>query len=183
MNNKMSKDLNNDKYQVNEEIRVDKLLLIGESGENFGVVSKRQALTMAAEANLDLVQVGEKDSTVIAKIMNFGKFVYEKKKQLNEAKKHQKAIQIKELKIRPNIDSQDYNTKLNKAEDCFKEGHKVKFTIQFKGREVPKMEEFGTKLFERITQDLKARGFEGLQEEKESKGGVIWSKIYFLKEK
>jgi len=183
VNNKMSKDLNNDKYHVNEEIRADEVLLIGESGENFGVISKRQALAMAVAASQDLVQVGEKDSVVIAKIMNYGKFIYEKKKQLNEAKKHQKAIQIKELKLRPNIDIQDYNTKLNKAAECFRDGNKVKFTVQFKGREVPKMEEFGTKLFERITQDLKAMGFEGLQEEKESRGGVIWAKIYFIKEK
>lgn len=170
-----------DKYLVNEEIRGESILVIGEKGENYGVMSKRQALTMARETSLDLVQVGEKDGVPIAKILNFGKFIYEKKKQLGEAKKHQKAIQIKEIKIRPSIEDQDYKTKLNKAEEFFKEGMKVKFTIQFKGREVPKMEDFGTKLFDRISKDLIARGFTHLQEEKESRGGVVWSKIYFLK--
>ena len=185
MNNKMSRDTASagmqDKYLINEEIRGESVLVIGGKGENHGVVSKRQALTLARESNLDLVQVGEKDGTPIAKIMNFGKFIYEKKKQLGEAKKHQKAIQIKEIKIRPSIEEQDYKTKLNKAEEFFKDGMKVKFTVQFKGREVPKMEDFGTKLFERISKDLAAKGFTNLLEEKESRGGVIWSKIYFLK--
>lgn len=185
MNNKMARDIitpnMQDKYFINEEIRGDKVLVIGGNGENYGVISTRQALTMAHEVNMDLVQVGEKDGTPIAKIMNFGKFIYEKKKQLSESKKNQKAFQIKEIKIRPSIDEQDYKTKLNRAEEFFKEGMKVKFTVQFKGREVPKMEEFGSRLFERISKDLAAKGISNLQEEKESRGGVIWSKIYFLK--
>lgn len=180
------KDNNQDlqsKYRVNEGIKADTVMVIGGNGENLGAMSKRQALAIAESEGLDLVQVGEKDLVVIARIMNFGKFIYEKKKQLGEAKKHQKVILIKEIKIRPSIDDQDYKTKLNKAESFFKDGNKVKFTLQFKGREVPKMDEFGSKLFMRISHDLAAKDIGTIVEEKDSRGGVIWSKIYFLKDK
>ncbi|MFH1254142.1 MAG: translation initiation factor IF-3 [bacterium] len=132
---------------------------------------------------MDIFQLGEKDLVFIARIINFCKFIYENKKQLGEAKTHQKVILVKEIKIRPSIDDQDYKTKLNKAESFFKDGNKVKFTLQFKGREVPKMDEFGNKLFARISQDLAAKNIGTLVEEKDSRGGVVWSKIYFLKEK
>ncbi len=180
------KDNNQDlqsKYRVNEGIKADTVIVIGGNGENLGAISKSRALSIAEAEGMDLVQVGEKDSVVIARIMNFGKFIYEKKKQLCEAKKHQKVVQVKEIKIRPSIDDQDYKTKLNRAESFFKDGNKVKFTLQFKGREVPKMDEFGNKLFARITQDLAARNIGIIVEEKDSRGGVVWSKIYFLKEK
>jgi translation initiation factor IF-3 len=171
------------KYKVNDGIKSDSVMVIGVNGENLGTVSRRQALALAEQENMDLVQVGEKDSVAIARIMNFGKFIYEKKKQLSEAKKHQKLVQIKEIKLRPSIDEQDYKTKLNKAVECFRDGNKVKFTLQFKGREVPKMDEFGAKLFARISQDLAAKNVGTLQEEKDSRGGILWSKVYFVKEK
>lgn len=180
------KDSNQDlqgKYRVNEEIKADTIVVIGGKGENLGAMPKRQALAIAQEEGMDLVQVGEKDSAVIAKIMNFGKFIYEKKKQISESKKHQKVILIKEIKIRPSIDEQDYKTKLNWAESFFKDGNKVKFTLQFKGREVPKMDEFGSKMFTRISQDLATKNIGTLVEEKDSRGGALWSKIYFVKEK
>lgn len=171
------------KYRVNEEIKADTVMVIGGKGENLGVIPKYQALTMAREEGLDLVQVGERDSVVIVKMMDFSKFAYEKKKQLSESKKHQKIVQIKEIKIRPGIGDQDYRTKLNKAEDFFKRGKKVKFTVQFKGREIAKMDEFGDKLFKRIVQDLTAKNIGLIVEEKENKGGVVWFKIYSVKEK
>jgi len=171
------------KYRVNEGIKADTVMVIGGNGENLGTMSKRQALIAAEAEGMDLVQVGEKDLVVIARIMNFGKFIYEKKKQLGEAKKHQKVILVKEIKIRPGIDEQDYKTKLNKAESFFRDGNKVKFTLQFKGREVPKMDEFGSRLFARISQDLAARNIGTILEEKDSRGGIVWSKIYFVKEK
>lgn len=177
-----NQDLQN-KYQVNEGIKTDTVIVIGGKGENLGSMPKRQALAIADEEGMDLVQVGEKDSVAIARIMNFGKFIYEKKKQLGESKKHQKVIQVKELKLRPGIDEQDYKTKLKRAEEFFRDGKKVKFTIQFKGREVPKMDEFGSKMFARISQDLADRGFGLIVEEKDNKGGSVWSKIYFVKEK
>jgi translation initiation factor IF-3 len=184
-NNKHFRERGDDlhKYHVNEEIRADSMLVINHVGENLGVLSKYKALSAAEEAGLDLVQVGEKDGQIIAKIMDFGKFLYMKKKQLADAKKHQVIIQIKEIKIRPQIEEQDYKTKLNHAEKFFKEGKKVKFTLQFKGREVTMMEDLGTKLFARITNDLAARDLGVLVEEKEGRSGSLWSKIYGLKEK
>jgi translation initiation factor IF-3 len=185
--NKVIKDkINNDlhsKYLVNEEIKATTLMIIGPQGENYGQVSRAQAFALAEEAGLDLVQVGEKDSLIIAKIMDFGKFLYTKKKQLSDSKKHQKIIQIKELKLRPNIDDQDYKTKLNQAEQFLLDGKKVKFTLQFKGREITMMEDLGQKMFLRISQDLTARNVGVLVEEKESKAGALWSKIFGLKEK
>lgn len=171
------------KHFVNEQIRASSLLVIGPQGENLGQISKQQALAYAQEAGLDLVQVGEKDSLIIAKIMDFGKFLYTKKKQLSDAKKNQKIIQIKEVKMRPNIGDQDYKTKLNQAEGFLVEGKKVKFTIQFKGREIAMMDDFGRKMFTRINQDLVAKNIGTLVEEKESRGGPFWSKIIGLKEK
>ena len=171
------------KYFVNEQIRADKLLVIREGGENVGVVSRAQALQLAEQSGLDLVQVGEKDEMIVAKIMDFGKFLYEKKKQLSDSKKHQKIIQVKEIKIRPNIGEQDFSTKLTQAAHFFAEGKKVKFTLQFKGREVTMMDDLGAKIFNRIGQFLAERQIGPLIEEKDAKGGIYWSKIYFLKEK
>ncbi len=171
------------KYFVNEDIRATTLMVIGLNGENHGQVSKQEALALASNAGLDLVQVGEKDSLIIAKIMDFGKFLYSKKKQMSDSKKHQKIIQIKELKMRPNIGDQDYKTKLGQAEQFLIEGKKVKFTLQFKGREISMMEDLGRKMFARITQDLTARNIGALVEEKEGRGGALWSKIFGLKEK
>lgn len=185
--NKFIKDKNENelqgKYFVNASIRVPTLVVINQNGENLGQISRAQALAAAEEAGLDLVQVGEKDGVVIAKVMDFGKFLYTKKKQLNDSRKHQKIIQIKELKIRPNIGDQDYKTKLNQAEQFLIDGKKVKFTLQFKGREITMMGETGQRMFARITQDLTARNIGTLVEEKENRMGAFWSKIYGLKEK
>ena len=192
MNNKFFKDKNshsinnNDeasKYVVNEQIRSDKVIVINAAGENLGEMPKRQAIALAEETELDLVQMGEKDGLPVTKIMNFGKFVYAKKKQLNDSKKHQKVVQLKEIKLRPNIGDQDYKTKLNQSEQFFKEGKKVKFTLQFRGREISMMEDLGRKFFARILQDLTDKNLGSLVEEKESRGGSLWTKIFFIKEK
>jgi translation initiation factor IF-3 len=169
------------KYQVNELIKADKIMVIDADGENVGVLSKQQAIMKAYDAGLDLVQVGEKDAVVIAKIMDFGKFLYEKKKQTSESKKHQKIIQIKEIKIRPNIGEQDYLTKLNHAAQFFADDKKVKFTLQFKGREIAMMEDLGSKLFMRISKDLASRDIGTLVEEKDNRAGAFWSKIYYVR--
>lgn len=168
-------------YFVNKDIKESKMLVINENGENLGILSKEDALKVAQGAELDLVQVGEKDSTIIAKVMDFGKFLYIKKKQLSESKKKQKIIHLKEIKIRPNIGDQDYNTKLNKAISFFKEGKKVKFTLQFRGREFIMINDLGKKFFERIKTDLDSKDLGVIVEEKEQRSGPFWSKIYFLK--
>lgn len=191
MNNKFFKDktshsAHNDeanKYVVNEQIRSDKVIVINAAGENLGEMPRRQAISLAEESELDLVQMGEKEGLPVTKIMNFGKFLYSKKKQLNDAKKHQKVVQLKEIKMRPNIGDQDYKTKLNQSEQFFKEGKKVKFTLQFRGREISMMEDLGKKFFARILQDLTEKNLGSLVEEKESRGGSLWTKIFFIKEK
>ena len=169
------------KYVVNEQIRVDRLTVINQHGENIGVVTRSQALALAEEGGLDLVQVGEKDSLVVAKIMDFGKFVYAKKKQVNDSKKYQTVISLKEIKIRPNIGDHDYMTKLKKAVGFFAEGKKVKFTLQFKGREITMMDVLGHKIFGKVTRDLQEHNVGSLVEEKDQRSGAYWSKIYFVK--
>jgi len=159
-------------YFVNEKIRVPQMQVIDQTGQNLGVISKFEALRAAQDAGLDLVQVGEKDDVIIAKIMDFGKFLYAKKKQLSDAKKKQKIIQLKEIKLRPNIDNNDYNTKLRKAVDFLKEGKKVKFTLQFRGREFIMIKELGTKFFERINKDLTDQQI-GARKNKSSRFGII----------
>lgn len=172
-----------EKYFVNEQIRSDQVLVITHTGENLGVVTKGRALMVAQEAGLDLVQVGEKDSVPVTKIMDFGKFLYEKKKQFNDAKKHQKVMQLKEIKFRPNIGNQDYKTKINQAEQFFLDGKRVKFTLQFKGREITMIDELGPKIFAKITHDLQEKAVGALVEEKDQRGGAFWSKTYFIKGK
>ena len=163
------------KYLVNEKIKTPRVTVIGADGVNHGQVSIRQALDLAHESGLDLVQVGVKENIPVTKVMDFGKFLYEKKKQINESKKTQKTMQLKEIKMRPNIGDQDYVTKLNKAEEFFKEGNKVKFTLQFKGREITMIGKLAPELFVRITTDLQARNVGTLVEEKEQRGGSYWS--------
>ncbi len=169
------------KYFVNEKIKSDTVLVITDTGDNLGVISKSKALLLAEEASLDLVQVGEKDSVPVTKIMDFGKFLYIKKKQMCDAKKHQKAIQLKEVKMRPNIGDQDYKTKLKHATQFLVQGKRVKFTLQFRGREIRMINDLGPKMFERVTHDLKDQEVGTLVEEKDQRGRSYWSKTYFIK--
>ena len=182
-NNSNNKEKNSEalKYSVNEQIRSDKVFIIDQHGVNLGILPKYQALVKAEEAGLDMVQVGEKDGLPIAKFMDFGKFLYSKKKQLADSKKHQKIIVVKEIKMRPNIGEQDYKTKLNQVVQFFKEGNKVKFTLQFRGREATMVDEVGPRFFARIAQDLAALGVGALLEEKESRSAMLWTKIFCVK--
>ena len=178
----MAKDLHN-KYFVNEDIRGKMLLVIGPNGENFGEMVKEKALTLAFQHKLDLVQVGEKNNLTVARIVDFGKLLYTKKKQLSDSKKKQKIIQVKEIKIRPNIDEQDYKTKINRADEFLKDGKRVKFTLQVKGREITMFDNLGNKMFSRIFNDLQEKSAGNLFEERESRMGMSWSRIYVIKEK
>lgn len=173
-----------DKHFVNEAIKARQLRVIDATGTNLGIISREDALQHAEDAGLDLVQIGQHEDLVIAKIMDFGKFLYEKKKQENIAKKNQKVIQIKEIKLRPVIDQQDYAVKLKKAVDFLKEGKRVKCTLQFRrGRELSMMDVNGRAMFDRIQGDLEALNLGALVEEKEQRGKILWSKIYYIKEK
>jgi len=120
------------KHLVNGSIKALQLRVITSTGENLGVISRAAALQRAEEEGLDLVQVSGEGDNVIAKIMDFGKFLYEKKKQDVKAKKHQKVIQIKELKLRPYIEEQDYRIKLKQSAQFLEDGKRVKFTLQFR---------------------------------------------------
>ena len=180
-NNNKDKNNSSKRYIVNEQIRAREIRLIAEDGENVGLVSRQDALSRAQNVGLDLVMIGEKDAVVIAKIMDFGKFLYLKKKQQGEAKKKQKIIQIKEVKMRPNIGEQDYQTKFKRAIKFLQDGKRVKFTLQFKGREMIMKHELGNKFFDRIANDLEEQKLGSLVSEREQRGGPFWSKIYYIK--
>lgn len=171
------------KYCINHQIRAERINVIDQHGVNLGCLVRQQAIATAHESGLDLVQVGDKDGVPIAKIMDFGKFLYAKKKQLNDAKKHQKVIVIKEIKFRPNIGDQDYKTKLGQAVQFLLDGNKVKFTLQFRGREVVMMEDVGMKFYARIVNDLNQSNVGTIVEEKETRGGSLWTKILYAKQK
>ena len=179
--NKFKDNKKGSDHFINEKIKASQAMVIDQNGENLGVISCREALNLAQGAGLDLVQVGEKDSIAIAKIMDYGKFLYSKKKQLSESKKKQKVVQVKEIKMRPNIGDQDYYTKLNHAIEFLSDGKKVKFTLQFRGRQFIMMNEHGKAFFERIDKDLEEKNLGALVKEREQRGGPFWSKIYFLK--
>ena len=170
-----------EKYLVNTDIKAKEVLFIGLDGEKRGIIPIQQALDLAAQNGVDLVQVGMNDSVVIVKAMDFGKFLYSKKKQLADAKKHHKVIQVKEIKMRPNIGDQDYKTKMKHAISFLQSGKKVKFTLQFRGRQMIVKNELGQQMFDRIKKDLEDHGFASLVEEKDQRHGPFWTKIYFVK--
>ncbi len=121
---------------VNEEIRDKEIRLIDSDGSQLGVVSSKDAQTLAFSKNLDLVKIAPKAEPPVCKIMDFGKYKFELAKKEKEAKKNQHVVNIKEVRISPTIDSHDFNTKLNHAIKFLKSGDKVKVTVRFRGREV-----------------------------------------------
>ncbi|MDK9726165.1 MAG: translation initiation factor IF-3 [Sterolibacteriaceae bacterium MAG5] len=143
-----------DKAQrLNEEINAPEIRLIGENGEQVGIVSSRQALSMAEEAGLDLVEIAPLATPPVCRIMDFGKFKYQEAKRAHEAKLKQKQIQVKEVKFRPGTDENDYQIKLRNLTKFLQEGDKAKITLRFRGREMAH-QEFGIKMLERIKADL-----------------------------
>lgn len=168
---------------INEKIRFDKLQLITHEGNNMGVVSRDQAIKMAYAAGLDLVLIAENGGlgVPVAKIQDFGKVLYEKKKQQTEAKKNQKVIQIKELKMRPKISEHDYQTKINQAIEFLKDGKHLKVTLMFRGREAASLDGKGSEMFDKMTQSFIEAGLSKIAQEKDSKTSQFWSRIYYLK--
>ena len=139
--------------RINEEIKVKEVRLIDENGENRGIISIREALSLAAEADLDLIEISQQATPPVCKILNFGKYKYEMQKRKAEAKKNQKVVEIKELKLRPMIDTHDYEVKIKQAKKFLSEGNKVKFTMRFKGREM-NTSNLGQDVLHRILEDL-----------------------------
>ena len=121
---------------MNFEINVPNVRLVGADGEMIGVVTTREALNAAEEAGLDLVEISPNADPPVCKILDFGKFKYEQQKKKNEARKKQKVIEVKEIKLRPNIDDHDYDVKMRSATSFLGEGDKVKVTMRFRGREM-----------------------------------------------
>ena len=139
--------------RVNDMISVPSVRLIDAEGENHGVVSINQALEMAVEAGLDLVEISPHSDPPVCKILDFGKYKYEAQKRKNEARKKQKTIDVKEIKMRPNIDVHDYDVKMRSIHKFLGEGDKVKVTMRFRGREMAH-QELGMKVLERVREDV-----------------------------
>jgi translation initiation factor IF-3 len=139
--------------RINERIRVPEVRLVGAAGEQIGIVSIDDALRLALEADLDLVEVAPEAKPPVCKIMDYGKFKYEAAVKAREARKNQVNTVIKEMKLRPKIDSHDYDTKKGHVERFLAQGDKVKITIMFRGREQSRPE-LGYKLLQKLAEDL-----------------------------
>jgi len=144
--------------RINDRIRVSEVRLIGAEGEQVGIVSIDVALQMAADADLDLVEVAPESRPPVCKLMDFGKFKYEAAQKAREARKNQTNTVVKEMKLRPKIDAHDYETKKSHIERFLKAGDKVKVTIMFRGREQSRPE-LGFRLLQKLAEDIAEIGF------------------------
>jgi translation initiation factor IF-3 len=139
--------------RVNREINVRSVRCVGPDGDMLGVLSLHEALAQAEQYGLDLVEVSPNADPPVCKILDFGKFKYEIQKKKNEAKKKQKVIEVKEIKMRPNIDDHDYQTKMRAVNRFLEDGDKVKLTMRFRGREMAH-QEIGLDVLKRVQDDL-----------------------------
>ena len=142
-----------DERQINEMIQEAEVRLIGAEGEQIGVVTREDALERALGLGLDLVIVADNANPPVCKIMDYGKFKYEEQKKKNEARKKQKTIDVKEIKLRPNIDVHDYDVKMRSMVKFLNEGDKVKVTMRFRGREMAH-QNLGLDVLHRVRDDL-----------------------------
>ena len=126
---------------INEQIRDKEVRVIGENGEMIGVMSSRDAMKLAREAELDLVKIAPTAKPPVCKIVDYGKFRYEQARKEKEAKKKQKTVEVKEVRLSPNIDTNDLNTKMNNAKKFITKGNKVKVSLRFRGREMAHMQQ------------------------------------------
>ena len=144
--------------RINDRIRVPEVRLVGPNGEQVGIVAIGDALRLAQEADLDLVEVAPMARPPVAKLMDYGKFKYESAQKAREARRHQTQTIIKEMKLRPKIDPHDYETKKGHVERFLRPGDKVKVTIMFRGREQSRPE-LGYRLLQRLAEDIGDLGF------------------------
>jgi len=138
---------------VNERIRVPQVRVIGDDGEQIGVLPTREAIQMAQSKSLDLVEVSPTARPPVCRIMDYGKFKYEQNRRARKAKKKQHHTQLKEIKMRPKIEDHDFGTKVNHARDFLMERDKVKLTVTFRGREIARPE-IGHRLMKRVIESL-----------------------------
>jgi translation initiation factor IF-3 len=139
--------------RINERIRVPEVRVIGEDGEQLGVMNTRDAVQLARGKGLDLVEVAAQADPPVCRIIDYGKFQYEAKKKANEAKKKQVTITVKEVKFRPSTDEHDYDYRMKHARQWLQDGDKVKATIWFRGREMTHRE-LGSRILEKLERDL-----------------------------
>lgn len=139
--------------RVNRDIVVAQVRLIDEQGENLGVVSKDEAIERAEEAGMDLVEISPSAEPPVCKILDYGRFKYQDQKKKSEARKKQKTIDIKEIKMRPNIDQHDYDVKMRAINRFIADGDKVKVTMRFRGREMVH-QELGLKVLDRVRDQI-----------------------------
>ncbi len=139
--------------RVNEQIDTASVRLVDADGEMVGVVSAEEAREMAYEVGLDLVEVSPNADPPVCKILDYGKFKYEAQKKKNEARKKQKVIEVKEIKMRPGIDEHDYQVKMRSVRRFIGDGDKVKMTIRFRGREMAH-QELGLKVLDRVREEV-----------------------------
>ncbi|MGX7679602.1 translation initiation factor IF-3 [Jatrophihabitans sp. DSM 45814] len=144
--------------RINDRIRVSEVRLVGPEGEQVGIVPIGKALELAAEADLDLVEVAPMARPPVCKLMDYGKFKYESAQKAREARRNQALTVVKEMKLRPKIDPHDYETKKGHVERFLKQGDKVKITIMFRGREQSRPE-LGFRLLQRLAEDITELGF------------------------
>jgi len=138
--------------RVNEEIRVREVHLIDKEGANRGTVATAEAVRLAQEAGLDLVEIAPNANPPVCKLMDFGKFKYQEQKKAAEARKKQKVVEVKEIKFRPMIDDHDYDVKMRSMVRFFEDGDKVKVTLRFRGREMAH-QDIGMQLLSRVKED------------------------------
>lgn len=143
--------------RINERIRIPQIRVIGAAGEQLGVMNPAEALRLAHEASLDLVEVAAAAHPPVCRIMDFSKYKYEQAKKGKEARKHQRSTHLKEIRVRPHIEDHDYHTKLRFLEKFLKRGDKVKVTLVFRGREMAH-QEFGKRVLDRFIADLAPTG-------------------------
>ena len=125
---------------INEQIRDKEIRVIGENGDQLGIMSPREAMKLAQEADLDLVKIAPKAQPPVCKIIDYGKYRYELARKEKEAKKKQKTVELKEIRLSPNIETNDLNTKINATKKFISKGNKVKITLRFRGREMAHMQ-------------------------------------------
>ena len=140
--------------KANERIKALDVQVIGSEGNNLGVMQLKQAIHLAKEEGLDLIEISPNANPPVCKIMDMGKYKYDMQKKANQAKKKQKIVSLKEIKLRPGTETHDYNFKIKNAKKFITKGDKVKFTVKFKGREMQHVE-LGKDLMKRIIEDTK----------------------------
>src|SRR2546425_10238094 len=142
-----------DRVRVNERIRVREIRVIDDTGQQLGIMPPPQALALAKQKGLDLVEISPTATPPVCRIMDFGKYQYQEQKRAREARRHQKVIEVKEIKFRPKVDEHDYQFKKKHIERFLEDGDKVKATIFFRGREMAHPE-IGRRILERLVQEL-----------------------------